>query len=178
MGAGNTTFLYYNTGRYPTRGVSLEYVVGKFMMAWWHGPLARYVKLRVAHAPGMPGMFSPPPRVSDPDIHHGTCVTHVPWCMPASLISGFLWSRWRVNVPGIPSACTTHYFTYLVRGPWKRFPHYWSFARGEARWIFPHKGPIMRSFYTCCLCCWPVRTSSQRLPLIWAAVTLMWMHEA
>ena len=25
----------------------------------------------------------------------GTCVTHVPWCMPASLTSGFLWSRWR-----------------------------------------------------------------------------------
>ena len=43
-----------------------------------HGPLARYVKLRVAHAPGMPGTFSPPPRVIDPDMHHGTCVTHVP----------------------------------------------------------------------------------------------------
>ena len=34
-----------------------------------HGPLARWVKLRVAHAPGMPGTFSPPPRVSDPDMH-------------------------------------------------------------------------------------------------------------
>ena len=60
-----------------------------------HGPLARYVYLRVAHAPGMPGTFSPPPRVSDPDMHHGTCVMHVPWCMPGSLTSGFLWSRWR-----------------------------------------------------------------------------------
>ena len=29
--------------------------------------------------PGMPGTFSPAPRVSDPDMHHGTCVTHVPW---------------------------------------------------------------------------------------------------
>ena len=57
-----------------------------------HGPLARYVKLRVAHAPGM---FSPPPRVSDPDMHHGTYVTHVPWCMPGLLTSGFFWSRWR-----------------------------------------------------------------------------------
>ena len=27
----------------------------------FHGPLTRYVKLRVAHAPGMPGTFSPPP---------------------------------------------------------------------------------------------------------------------
>ena len=43
----------------------------------------------------MPGTFSPPPRVSDPDMHHGTCVTHVPWCMLGSLTSGFLWSRWR-----------------------------------------------------------------------------------
>ena len=60
-----------------------------------NGPLTRYVKLRVAHAPGMPGTFPPPPLVSDPDMHHGTCVTHVPWCMSGSLTSGFLWSRWR-----------------------------------------------------------------------------------
>ena len=60
-----------------------------------HGPLARYVRLRVTHAPGMPGTFSPPLRVSDPDMHHGTCVTHVPWYMPRSLTNGFLWSRWR-----------------------------------------------------------------------------------
>ena len=51
--------------------------------------------MRVAHAPGIPGTFSPPPRVSDPDMHHGTCVTHVPWCMSGSLTSGFLWSRCR-----------------------------------------------------------------------------------
>ena len=58
-----------------------------------NGPLTRYAKLRVAHAPGMPGTFTPPPRVSDPDTYHGTCVTHVPWCMTGSLTSGFLWSR-------------------------------------------------------------------------------------
>ena len=60
-----------------------------------YGPLARYVKLRVAHALGMPGTFSPPPRISDPDMHQGTCVTHVPWCISGSLTSGFLWNRWR-----------------------------------------------------------------------------------
>ena len=43
----------------------------------------------------MPGTLSPPQRVSDPDMHHGTCVTHVPWCMSGSLTSGFLWNRWR-----------------------------------------------------------------------------------
>ena len=66
----------------------------KVTMSWRHGPLARYVKSRVTHAPGVPGTFSPPPWVSDPDMHHGTCVTHVPWCMPGSLTIGFLWSRW------------------------------------------------------------------------------------
>ena len=52
-------------------------------------------KIAGAHAPGMQGTFLPPPRVSDPDMHHGTCVTHEPWCMPGSLTSGFLWSRRR-----------------------------------------------------------------------------------
>ena len=28
---------------------------------------------------------------------HGTCVTHVPCCMLRWLISGFLWSQWRVK---------------------------------------------------------------------------------
>ena len=39
--------------------------------------------------------FPPSLRVDDPDMHHGTCVTHVPWCMPGSLTSGFPWSRWQ-----------------------------------------------------------------------------------
>ena len=38
--------------------------------------------------------------VSDPDMHHGTCVTHVPWCMSGSLTCGD-----GENVPDIPSAC-------------------------------------------------------------------------
>ena len=40
-----------------------------------HRSLARYVNFRVAYAPGMPVTFSPPLRVNDPDMHHGTCVT-------------------------------------------------------------------------------------------------------
>ena len=83
----------------------------------FHGPLTRYVKLRVAHASGMPGTFSPPPRESDPDMHHGTCVTHVPWCMPGSLTCGFLCSRRRGKHSGITGACATRSFVYPVRGP-------------------------------------------------------------
>ena len=51
------------------------------------------------------------PLVSDPGMHHGTCVTHVPWCM-----SGTLTRCGGENVPGIPGACTTPNIAYLVRG--------------------------------------------------------------
>ena len=53
------------------------------------------------------------PVVSDPGMHHGTCVTHVPWCMSGSLICGG-----GENVPCIPAACATRNFAYLLRGPW------------------------------------------------------------
>ena len=56
--------------------------------------------------------FQRKPRVSDPDMHHGTCVTHVSWCISGSLTRGG-----GENVPGIPGACATHNFTYLTRGP-------------------------------------------------------------
>ena len=53
--------------------------------------------------------------VSHPGMHHGTCLTHVPWCMSGSLthIGG-------ENVTGIPGACATHHFTYLIRDPLPR----------------------------------------------------------
>ena len=61
-------------------------------------------KIADAHAPGIPGTFSPSPQVSDPDMHHGTCVTHVPWCMPGSLYSSFLWNRRRGKTfPAFPA---------------------------------------------------------------------------
>ena len=61
-------------------------------------------KIADAHAPGMPGTFSPRPPVSDPDMHHSTCMTHVPWCMLGSLTNGFLWSRSRGKTfPAFPA---------------------------------------------------------------------------
>ena len=39
-------------------------------------------------------------QVSDPGMHHGTCVMHVPWCM-----SGLLTRGGGENVPCIPGAC-------------------------------------------------------------------------
>ena len=47
--------------------------------------------------------FQRKPLVSDPDMHHGTCVTHVPWCMSGSLTCGD-----GENVPGIPACASTN----------------------------------------------------------------------
>ena len=79
-----------------------------------HGPLTRYEKLRFVHAPGMPSTFSRHRLqrkllVSDPGMHHGTCATHVPWCM-----SGSLTRCGGENFHGICGAYTTLNFTYLV----------------------------------------------------------------
>ena len=52
------------------------------------------------------------PLVSYPGVHHGTCHTHVSWCMSESITRGG-----GENIPGIPGACTNHSFAYLVRGP-------------------------------------------------------------
>ena len=78
--------------------------------------IARYVKTRVAHAPEMPRTSPLPLRGSDPGMHRGTCVTHVPWYMPGSLTSGFDWSG-REYITSIPGACATRNCTYLVRNP-------------------------------------------------------------
>ena len=81
------------------------------------------------------------PLVSDPSMHHGTCVTHVPWCMPGSLTRGD-----GENYPSIPDACTTRNFTYLERGPCSKY------------WIIPnwtmmiHCSPSWSSGYHGYLC--------------------------
>ena len=90
----------------------------------FHGPLTRYVKLQVAHAPGMPGMSSPAavfkrnPLVSDPGMHHGTCVTHVPWCMSGSRTRGD-----GENVPGILRACAPAILRIWQEAHWHLSQH-------------------------------------------------------
>ena len=71
-----------------------------------HGPLTRYKKIAGCAYAGNAGnvfprrRFKRKPLVSDTGMHHGTCVTHVPWCMSGSLTCGD-----GENVPGIPGAC-------------------------------------------------------------------------
>ena len=80
----------------------------------------QYKLNRKKFAPGMPGTFSLPPRISDPDMHHGDCVTHVLWCMPGLLTSGFhlkLVSGKTFSV--ILAHAQTWNFMYLVRVLWE-----------------------------------------------------------
>ena len=56
---------------------------------------SQILKIAGCACPGDAGNVFPPPRVSDPAMHHGTWVMHVPWCMPGSL-------RPR-DSPGVPS---------------------------------------------------------------------------
>ena len=60
------------------------------------------------------------PLVTDPNMHHDTCVTHVPWCM-----SGSLTRAGGENVPGILGACATRNFTFLAIGPWHLLWRHW-----------------------------------------------------
>ena len=51
------------------------------------------------------------PRVSDPSMNYGTCVTHVPWCMSGSLTRGG-----GEYIPGIPGAWANTQFYVSGKG--------------------------------------------------------------
>ena len=111
---------------------------GKYIYRY-HGPLTRYVKYRIALALGMPGTFSQPSRVGDPDMHHGTCMTHMPWCMPGSLTSGFLWSWWR-GKRSRHSRCIRNLQFYVSgKRPMEMTKSLFTISVNS-----PHKGPVTR----------------------------------
>ena len=74
-----------------------------------------------AHAPGMPGTFFPTTagkqsRHASRHVRDARAVMHAGTAnsrFPLNSAAG-------ENVPGIPGACTTRDFTYLVRGPWSK----------------------------------------------------------
>ena len=57
------------------------------------------------------------PLVCDPGMHHGTCVTHMPWCMSGS--------RWRVKRSRHSRRMRTRNFPYLARGPCRSSRRQW-----------------------------------------------------
>ena len=68
-----------------------------FFFTLWHCQWASYQIRTITGCAcaGNAGNVFPLPRVNDPDVHHGTCMAHVPWPMPGWLTGGFLWSWWR-----------------------------------------------------------------------------------
>ena len=110
-------------------------------------PLTKYVKLRLYMRRECRERFprhrlQRKPLVGDPDMHHGTCVTHVPWCM-----SGLLTRGGGENDSGISGACTDPRFD--VSGKRSVTP----------KSDIPHKLNILHQYYAhwcpwfeCCQC--------------------------
>ena len=82
-----------------------------------HGPLTRYANLRVAHAPGMPGTFSLPPTSMGTSSYRSRHASRHARHARALMHAGSLTCGGGENNPGIPGACATRIFAYLVRGP-------------------------------------------------------------
>ena len=64
-------------------------------------------------------------QVSEPGMHHGTCVTHVPWCISGSLTCGLTWR----------GKCSRHsrrmrnpQFYVSVKRPMETYPLYSTFT--------------------------------------------------
>ena len=50
--------------------------------------------------------------MGNPDMHHGTCMTHVTWCMSGFLTRGFLWNRWRETFQAFPAHAQPAIYVY------------------------------------------------------------------
>ena len=96
----------------PIWGMKLTF--SWYEVIFWYCKMVQGQHLNKCLAAIMLKRFPPPSTslVSDPDMHHDTCVTHVPWCMSGSLTRGG-----REDVPGITDAWSTSDFTYPARGP-------------------------------------------------------------
>ena len=106
---------------------------------------------------GHAGTFSPPPRVSHPDMHRGTCVTHVPWCLLGLLTSGILWSRcyklycesWNVYRKYPPE----HSQKFALSSTIKELDWYAWIGYMFVSWLCRTKAMAIRRFWLECLCC-------------------------
>ena len=147
--------LYFISGPTPEQIVGTLTFLFYILIVSWHVPLTRYAKSRNAHAPGMPETFSPPLQVNDPDMHHDTCVTHVPWWMTGSLTGSILWSWWRGKSSRYSLSRRNPQFYVSGKRLMGRFLHYCHILR----WI--HQPPM------------DSRKQTATLPVIWNAMPLM-----
>ena len=77
------------------------------------------------------------PLVIDPGMHHGTCVTHVPWCMPGSLARGagetFLTFPAQMQVAFLRTWQEAH--TAARTSPWQVVLYIFNEGEGEKAYI-------------------------------------------
>ena len=79
-GLHNMTNIFQTTSLYEFSWNIISLALDGLLKHRYHGPLTRYVKLRVAHAPAFSfphHQFQRKPRVSNPGMHHGTCMTAI-----------------------------------------------------------------------------------------------------
>ena len=122
------------------------------VMAW---ASCQIRKIAGAHARGNAGNVFPVTtgkrsRHASRHVRHARAVMHAGIAnlrFPLKMAAG-------KNFPGIPGACATCYFTYLVRDPWEHFPHYWFFVRGNRLSLYGF--PMKDSALTLLLCAWTI----------------------
>ena len=108
-----------------------------------NGPLTRYAKLRLAHAPGMPATFPPPPWVSDPAASRHARDARAVMHAEIAYWRCFLWSRWRGKRSRHSRRMHYRNFTYLFRGSLcVRFPAA-VFCCGLVPVIFPYSSGLL-----------------------------------
>ena len=90
------------------------------------------------------------PLVRDPGMHHGTRVTHVPWCMLRLLIHGG-----GKTFPAFPVHMHIRNFTYMARAPYPcvrhQLPNISLFVDNSARTWYRHIS-LCRTKYSYCKC--------------------------
>ena len=122
--------------------------------------------------PEMPGTFSTlptskEPLVSDPGMHHATCMMHVPWCMSRLLTRGD-----GETVPGIPGACTTAIFRICQEA--HMMPYFCFFIMQMFKWHFVTPWSLIVLLDSPCSQCHRGRGSADSS---WCSDT-KWCHKA
>ena len=88
---------------------------------------------------------------------------HVPWCMPGSLTSGFLWSRWRGKRSRHSRRMRNPQFYYLERGPCTERYIFIFYRFSTLRWRRLLKSELMEDKDPCVL----PTLSRAWLPMAW-----------
>ena len=115
-----------------------------------------------------------------------SCITarlthHVPWCMAGSRTSGFIWSRWRGKRSRHSKRMRNPQFYVSGKRPMETMSALLARCEGSPSVTggFPSQRPVRRSLMYIVHVLFLLGQMSGgtiELPVIWDAVTLMWLH--